>query len=172
MATSQKKRARKAARRRRRQRRRLLIRGAVLLAGFSLLVPLFLPRLTGLGQGTGSGASGAVAFPPSVPEAGHARHDHALLEVLIDGEPVAVPALERGRFVDIHLDPYTLGQALSDRGILLDPERGCLNQSCAGQGGKLEVQVNGQAVADPAAYELQNGDRVRVILETGARGDS
>ena len=118
----------------------------------------------------------AAGFPPVGDES---YHVHALLSVFVDGEQVTVPANigidSRARIESplhthtpdgvIHVEaddpsPFTLQDVFSIWGVDFGPDR--LGAYIPAGNKDLYVYVNGEAVDDPAGYELQQGDNIVV----------
>lgn len=106
-------------------------------------------------------------------------HVHALLSVFVDGEQVEVPTdigIDRQRqFLSplhthtpdgvIHFEaddpaPFTLGQVFDVWGVAFDAER--LGNRTNDGSETVHVLVHGEAVDDPRALELADGDNVVV----------
>lgn len=113
------------------------------------------------------------------------------LEVVVDGEPVTVPAfvgIDRLRAVESALhthqddgvlwvesphadETFTLGDFFDLWGVRLD--RTCLGDRCDVDGGpdRIVVTVDGDATeGDPRQVELTEGRRIRLELGTNASG--
>ena len=134
------------------RRKQLLLTGISILLLIALALPVF---VTG----------GRTASPRP---AGSNVHWHVGLSVTVDGQPLTVPNLENGRFLDIHNSATTLPQALAVYGVRLTET--CLNDNCTDDGGQLTVSVNGQPVEDFTRYVLRENDEVRIELSRRVEG--
>ncbi len=113
------------------------------------------------------------------------QHLHAHLDVIVDGEPVPVPAnlgisAASGQMSELHThDPngvihvetsnatarYTLGQLFNEWDVRLD--QASVGGLSAGEGKTLSAYVNGEKVeGNPAAIALQ--DQAQIALVFGA----
>ena len=132
------------------RRKRLLFAGISILLLITLALPVFVtggrtasPRSAGTSTATGNDV-----------------HWHIGLSVMVDGQPMAVPNLENGRFLDVHDSAITLPRTLAAHGVRLTET--CLNDNCIDDGGELTVSVNGQAIEDFVRYVLRENDEVRI----------
>jgi len=122
----------------------------------------------------------AAGFPPVGDESFHV---HALLSVFVDGEQVPVPTnigidQSSGYHSPLHThtpdgvihfeadepSPFTLQQVFSMWGVDFSSDR--LGAYTPEAGKQIHVYVTGEPVADPAGYEIENGDNVVVAYGT------
>jgi hypothetical protein len=114
-------------------------------------------------------------------------HTHQHLDVLIDGQPVTVPADIGINATEQYLAPihthdatgiihvespvvrdFTLGEFFDIWGVRLDAH--CVGGECDGNGRTLAVYVNGQPVeGDPRAVKLESHQEIVVALGTPAQ---
>ena len=153
---AKKKSGRKREERQTRKRERSQRRKRLLLAGISilLLITLALPVFVTGGRTAVPRSAGSSAAT------GDDVHWHIGLSVVVDGQSLAVPDLENGRFLDIHDAATTLPRALAVYGVRLSDT--CLNDNCTDGGGQLTVSVNGQPIEDFARYVLSEDDEVYI----------
>ncbi len=124
---------------------------------------------------------------PALSAEGTALHTHQHLDIVIDGQPVPVPAdvgiNETGGFLaEIHthdatgiihvespvLRTFTLGEFFDIWGVQFTSH--CIGGSCDGNGRTLAVFVNGTpAAGDPRAIPLESGQEILVALGTAAQ---
>lgn len=121
-----------------------------------------------------------AGFPPVGDESFHV---HALLSVFVDGEQVPVPTnigidQSSGFHSPLHThtpdgvihfeadepSPFTLQQVFAMWGVDFSADR--LGAYTPDGGKQIHVYVNGGRVADPAGYEISNGDNVVVAYGT------
>jgi hypothetical protein len=110
---------------------------------------------------------------PALPAEGQFDHYHAHLDVIIDGQPVTVPAnvgidIENQRISPVHThdtsgvihvestthSTYTLGQFFTEWGVTLNSQ--CIGSYCAGPGRQILATVDGQPwTGDPSAIPFK-----------------
>lgn len=122
----------------------------------------------------------AAGFPPVGDESFHV---HALLSLFVDGEQVPVPTnigidQSSGYHSPLHThtpdgvihfeadepSPFTLQQVFSMWGVDFSSDR--LGAYTPEAGKQIHVYVNGEPVADPGGYEIEDGDNVVVAYGT------
>ncbi len=128
----------------------------------------------------------AIGLPALTAE-GEVLHTHQHLDILVDGQPVPVPAdigidAAAGFLAPIHthdatgiihvespvVRDFTLGDFFDIWGVRLDSH--CVGGICDGNGRTLSVFVNGQPVAsDPRSLVLADHQEIVVALGTPAQ---
>jgi hypothetical protein len=152
---------------------------AVLVGGVALaLVGVYL-----VAGGSGSGGSGPGGSAAASPHSLGSVHYHGAIQVTIDGQTLD---FSRDRYQlrndyfhfeggngdrwHVHGQGVTLGYAMGTLGIDIQDGGDAVTFGNAtyrdsDAGTSVTVTVNGEAV-DPSTYVLQEGDRVRVVVET------
>lgn len=125
----------------------------------------------------------AMGLPVLAAE-GEVLHTHEHLDVVVDGQPVVVPADIGINATEQYLAPihthdatgiihvespvvrdFSLGEFFDIWGVRLDAH--CVGGACDGNGRSLIVYVNGQRVAgDPRAVKLEEHQEILVTLGT------
>ncbi|WP_325096849.1 hypothetical protein [Mycolicibacterium vinylchloridicum] len=135
-------------------------------------------------------AAVAAAGLPMLTQEGAQEHIHAHLDVLVDGQPVAVPAnigvdQRRGRISPLHTHDdsgvihiespvkrqFSIGELFSEWQVSLTADNiGALR---AGDGKVLRVFVNGkQQAQDPAAFLFNTHDEIAIVYGVPRTGEN
>lgn len=136
-----------------------------------------------------SGAARAAGLPMARME-GTVQHLHAHLDVLVDGQPTAVPAnigidTQRGTMSALHTHdgsglihiesplarPFSLGELFTEWQVSLSEDH--LGALHAGAGKQIRVLVNGvPRPGNPAAITMAAHDEIAIVFGTPHPGES
>jgi len=113
----------------------------------------------------------------SLSEEGTLQHTHQHLDLIINGESIAIPAnigIDSDFISPIHthdepnilhvespkVKDFTLGQFFTEWGITFNEQ--CVGNYCAGMGSKIFVAINGDPVDNPVSYVLKERDEIEI----------